>query len=455
MPKRNVVLLVACLLASLAAWAAREQGGHGHRFGEVMAAIERHSIDEVDSEALFTSAVESVVAQLDEHSSYLHDTDRSDLEAALDQEFGGVGLELSLDPSLRQPVVVASVFPGPAWRAGITAGDRIVAVNGSPTSGLPLRDVVNLLRGKAGQPIEVTVSSASELATLDPLAPPPPECVREISLVRQTMAIETVKGDRRANDGSWSWTLEGDPDVAYVRIESFGERTADEFSRAVESIAAIPSLRSVIIDLRGNPGGLMRGAVEVCDTLLDEGVIVVTQSRRGDGAAAATITDVRRATTGSLLADLPIVVLVDGLTASAAEIVAACLQDAGRARVVGSRSFGKGTVQSLIPLSDGRGLLKLTSSEYLRPSRERIHRRSNDGDDATWGVSPDAGCEVTPTAEAVERLRAWQQARGQVPPPAGGASGVQQVSTSASRAALPREIDSVLARAIEVTTTGR
>jgi carboxyl-terminal processing protease len=137
-------------------------------------------------------------------------------------------------------------------------------------------------------------------------------------------------------------------------------------------------------------------------------------------------------------------VLVDGLTASAAEIVAACLQDAGRARVVGSRSFGKGTVQSILPLSDGRGLIKITTSEYLRPSRANIHRGPDDGDDATWGVSPDAGWDIVPTAEAAERVREWRHRRDVVPPREDAVA-----PPSGSPAVLPRDVDAVLARGIE------
>jgi carboxyl-terminal processing protease len=131
---------------------------------------------------------------------------------------------------------------------------------------------------------------------------------------------------------------------------------------------------------------------------------------------------------------VPLVVLIDGLTASAAEIVAACLQDSGRAKVVGSRSYGKGTVQSILPLSDGRGLLKLTTSEYLRPGRASIHRRKGDGDDAAWGVLPDRGLEITPTAEALDRLQTWRRNR--------------DFAVAAGRR-LPREVDRVLSRAVD------
>jgi len=182
--------------------------------------------------------------------------------------------------------------------------------------------------------------------------------------------------------------------------------------------------------------------VEVCDLFLDEGIIVHTRSRRSNDAEAAATLDARRATAGAKLSGVPIVVLVDGLTASAAEIVAACLQDAGRARVVGNRTFGKGTVQSIMPLSDDRGLLKLTTSEYLRPSRAAIHRQSGDGDDAVWGVSPDVGYEVSPTAEVIARVASWRRLRD--------AAG--KVPAAFVARGLPRDVDPILARGLEALT---
>jgi carboxyl-terminal processing protease len=205
----------------------------------------------------------------------------------------------------------------------------------------------------------------------------------------------------------------------------------------------------LVLDLRGNAGGLLSSAVEVCDLFLDDGVIVSTRGRAardpavaGDDAAAL---DVRRATRGAACADLPMAVLVDGLTASAAEVVAACLQDHGRAVVVGSRSFGKGSVQSLLPLSDGSGLVKLTTSEYLRPSRVNIHRRSDDDENAAWGVSPDRGCEIMPTGRQIETLQAWRRMRDVVP----AKGGRSVVPPAPSHAVLPRHVDPVLAKAVD------
>ncbi|MBM4023178.1 MAG: hypothetical protein FJ284_13260, partial [Planctomycetes bacterium] len=229
MPKRNVVLLVVTSLVSLVALAARERHDHARRFGEVLTGIERNYYRPVDGERLYRTAVEAAVGALDEHSAYLRGSGREELESALDQRFGGVGLELAIDPATVEPVVVTPVFDSPAWRAGVTAGDLVVAVDGVATKGLPLRDVVARLRGTVGDPVTVTIVSATARATLDPAeltsAASPG---RDVVIVRAVVAVESVQGDRRRPDGSWDWWLEGVPGVAYVRIGSFGERTAAE-----------------------------------------------------------------------------------------------------------------------------------------------------------------------------------------------------------------------------------
>ncbi|RLS77078.1 MAG: S41 family peptidase [Planctomycetota bacterium] len=445
MPKRNLILLLATVAACLAAVAARERDAQGRRFGEVMSIIDRAYLEPVDGDAIFDAAIDAAMSRLDEHSAFVRGEVRRELETALDQRFAGVGLELSIDDSRREPVVVTPVPGSPAWRAGIVAGDRIEAIDGEATAGLQLREVVNVLRGRRGEPVTLRiVSVAAPGGTLDPVATPAASA-RDVTLVREFVRVESVRGDRRRADGGWNWMVEDEPHVALVRITGFGEQTAAELAAALESIAAEPDLRGLVLDLRGNPGGLLSAAVDVCDLFLEDGVIVVTRGRRNAAAAGDEgVVDVRRATAGATLAGVPIAVLVDGLTASAAEIVAACLQDAGRATIVGSRSFGKGTVQSILPLSDGRGLIKITTSEYLRPSRANIHRRPDDGEGATWGVSPDAGCEIVPTAEAAERVREWRHRRDVVPPRE--ASGAGRAGSSAG---LPRDVDAVLARGIE------
>lgn len=440
MPARNLILLVVVTVVSVAAWFARQRDSRGRRLDEVLALVDAAYIDPVDGPALVDAAVDGAVSKLDEHSAFLRGDGQRELEAALDQRFGGVGLELAIDDRTGELTVAMPLTGGPAWDAGIVAADRIKAIDGEPTAGVPLRDAVARLRGEPGQPVTLTVASAS-----DPVSSRPP--VRDVRLVREVVEVESVQGDRRRADGSWDWWLEGEPGVAFLRMTGFGERTAAELDAALAQVAsgqlhadgAPTPLRGIVIDLRGNPGGLLTAAVDVCDRFLDAGVIVSTRGRRlpDSKPADATPPDVRQATPGTGVGAVPIAVLVDGLTASSAEIVAACLQDHGRATVVGGRTYGKGTVQSILPLGGG-GLLKLTTAEYLRPSGATINRRPDDADDAAWGVSPDAGFVVVPSGDAVERLARWRRLRDMQPavPLPGGS-------------AIPRAADEVLARALE------
>ena len=318
------------------------------------------------------------------------------------------------------------ILHSPAWRAGIAAGERIVAIDGTSTRGMKLKEAVAALRGPPGTSVSITVGEQARVVPLD----------------REIVRTESVLGDHRRPDGSWDWFVEGEPGIVHLRITSFGEHTLDELDQAIAAIDAAQKPRGVILDLRGNPGGLLSAAVAVSDRFLEEGVIVSTRGRQAAAGDRGETLDVRRATAGAVFADVPMVVLVDGLTASAGEIVAAALQDNRRATVVGSRSFGKGTVQSIVPLSDGRSLLKLTTSEYLRPSKANIHRREGG---AEWGVSPEPHDEINPPAQTLEAVKAWRAARDIVPPP-----GAEAPDTTASAATLPRQIDPVLARAIDV-----
>jgi len=458
MPKRNLFVLLMMIAVAGVSWLARDRAGHGRRFAEVLGLIERSYLDPVDQQSLFDAAIQGVFSKLDEHSAFVAGDQRDRLESLLDQEFGGVGLELDGSDRHLGIIVVSPVLGSPAWSAGIAAGDRILAIDGVPTAQMTLEEVFRRLRGRPGTSVLLSIEStvAGPSVEGDPVP-----TARDIVLLREVIKTESVVGDRRRPDGSWEWSIEGEPAAAIIRITTFGERTADEVRRAVEAITNRRSAAesesgsdrnpeaALILDLRGNAGGLLSAAVEVCDIFLDDGVIVSTKGRgvpdagaAGDDAAAL---DVRRASRGAALLDLPMAVLVDGLTASAAEVVAACLQDHGRAIVVGSRSFGKGTVQSIMPLSDGSGLVKLTTSEYLRPSRVNIHRRNDEESVSTWGVSPDLGCAITPTGRQIESFQAWRQMRDVVP----AKGGLVGMSQPLSQAVLPRRVDLVLATALD------
>jgi carboxyl-terminal processing protease len=411
MPPRNLLVLVLAVATCLASQGLAARTLPGRRFNEVVTLIERAHLAPVATGALVEAAINAAVGTLDEHSEYLHGARREAVETALDQEFVGVGLELEPHPRTGEPVVVTTLPDGPAWRGGVRGGERIVSVDGVPTRREPLSAVVGRLRGPRGTAVSLELALPPDApATLDPAAPPPADSTRAVMLVRDLVRMESVLGDSRRADGTWAWRLGDEPAVGLVRIVGFGEHTAAEFRSALAALAAdgpadAPPLRGLVIDLRENLGGLLPAAVDVCDQLLEDGVIVATRGR-ADGTAPAA----RRATGEAWLPGLPIAVLVDGLTSSVAEIVAACLQDQGRAVVVGSRTFGKGTVQSILPLS-GAGRLKLTTAEYLRPNGDRLHRGPRDGTDAPWGVSPDLGLEHAPTRVALERLRSWRRQR--------------------------------------------
>lgn len=440
MPARNVVLLVVATISCIAAWYAQRRDERGQRVNEVLTLIDAAYIERVDGESLVAAALDGAVATLDENSTIVRGDGQHELEAALDQRYGGVGLELAIDERTGELSVAVPLPDGPAWEAGIVAGDRIKAIDGVTTVGVSLPEAVARLRGRPGEPVTLTVQPAVGTAS-----------ARDVRLVRDLVQVESVQGDRRRADGTWEWWLEGEPGVAYVRITGFGERTAAELDRVLDDVAAGPTgdgvshaLRGLVIDLRGNPGGLVTAAVDVCDRFLDDGVIVSTCGRRDDPVRSGgePATDVRRATPGAVVPGLRIAILVDDLTASAAEIVAACLQDHRRATIVGSRTFGKGTVQSILPLSGG-GLLKLTTAEYLRPSGRTIDR-SHEGSDGTgWGVEPDEGYAIVPSSDSHDRLDRWRALRDAHP----------AVVPPGQPPAKPRAIDEVLARAIEAFPT--
>lgn len=435
MPPRNLLVILLATSACIASSIVAMTTVPGRRFNEVVSLVQGSHLDPVPTASLVDAAIDAAIGRLDEHSEFLRGSRRDVVEAALDQEFVGIGVELEMDGTTREPAVVAALPNGPAWRAGVTTGTRIVAIDGVATHGVALPDVVALLRGPRGTSVSLETTAREARTTLDPLVARPLVTTRVVSLVRDVVRMESVLGDRRLPDGSWQWRISDAPEIALVRIVGFGEHTAAEFRATLDSLQRGDDQtgqppRGLVLDLRDNPGGLLLAAVDVCDDLLDEGVVVATRSR-----AAATPVE-RRATAGRFLADVPIVVLVDGLTSSAAEIVAACLQDHGRAVVAGSRTYGKGTVQTIMPLAGDTGLLKLTTAEYLRPSGGRLHRGSADGDAASWGVTPDEGLECTPTRAALDRLREWRRRR-------------DTADASPDGGAAPRDIDAVLATAVD------
>lgn len=461
MPTRNLIWMSLALAIAVLACGSGDRTPHGRRLGEIIAAVERCYIDRIDADALFDAAVQGVMGKLDENSRYVSREDRADFEASIDLEFCGVGLELAGgdfgDAGTKRYLEVDGLLPeSPAWRAGLSAGDAILAIDGVSTRGMPTSQAVARLRGRAGSRIVVTVagSGADAAGTV----------VRDVELVRETIRIESVLGDRRRNDGSWDWRLEGRPEVAFIRLTGFGERTREDLERAITQTLADNRPSGLVLDLRGNPGGLLTAAVEVADLFLDSRELIVATRRRpadrsvGDGSGPAqgdsveAAADRRLASAGDILDGLPMAVLVDGETASAAEIVAAALQDHGRARIFGGRTFGKGTVQQILPLFSDGGLLKVTSSEYLRPNGKAIGRGGL-GAGESWGVMPDVGLESAMGRDAKRQLAAWRRQRELVRPKVDlvrtrTTPDAAERSDVSSLADSPERIDAVLGRAV-------
>lgn len=466
MPTRNVIYLSLALAMAVLAHTSGDRTPHGRRLGEIIAAVERSYIEQVDADTLFDAAVEGVMGKLDENSRYVSREDRTDFEASLDLEFCGVGLELvgadsgDGEAGSRRYLQVDGLLPeSPAWKSGLSAGDSILAIDGVSTRGMTTSQAVARLRGRPGSRVVVTVAGSGTDAA--------GTVVRDVELVRETIRIESVLGDRRRSDGSWEWRIEGRPDLAFIRLTGFGEHTREDLERAIEQTLAEDRPAGVVLDLRGNPGGLVTSAVEVADLFLDSReLIVATRGRPASRAAAdggdatEAAPDRRLASTGDILNGLPMAVLVDGETASAAEIVAAALQDHARARIFGGRTFGKGTVQQILPLFSDGGLLKVTSSEYLRPSGKAIGR-NHAGVGESWGVVPDVGLEVALGRDVKRRLAAWRRQRDLVRPnlmmpnlvrQSGVATALSEANIS-SLADAPEQVDPVLGRAVEWLTS--
>lgn len=325
------------------------------RLTEVLGQIRREYVDEVADERLVEAAMRGMLAGLDEHSAYLDRREYEEIRRGAAGNYPGIGIEVVADNGFIK--VQRPLEDSPAARAGILAGDLILRIDGEPV-GANLAAAIEQMRGPAGSLVKLTVRRAegNELV--------------EVALERARVDVHSVSA-AGLDDG-----------YAYLRIAAFSDTTPADFAREVQRLrTAQPELRGVVIDLRNNPGGVLESAVAVADALLESGNIVVARGRAPD---ARFRMDARP---GQLLEGVALAVLVNGGSASAAEILAGALKDNNRALLVGRRTYGKGSVQSVIPLADGRAL-KLTTSRYATPSGEFINERGIDPEVVLTG--PDA-----------------------------------------------------------------
>ena len=334
--------------------------------------VDRNYVKEVDRRELIEAAIRGVINKLDPYSSYIGPEELAQFRSSVDNEFGGIGIHVSIeDGDLK---VLSPIYGTPAYRAGVQAGDRIVEIEGKNTEGILPDDAIRWMKGAEGTKVSIIVVHAGKTNR------------EKFTLTRERVHVETVLGDRRKADDHWEFMYDEKSLIGFIRISAFSQETAKELRTALEELKR-HKVHGLVLDLRFNPGGLLRAAIEVSNLFISDGRIVSTKGRN-------TPERVWDAHGIAIFEGIPMVILVNHYSASASEIVSACLQDHKRTVVMGERTWGKGSVQNIIELENGRSALKLTTAAYKRPSGKNIHRFPNSKDKDEWGVMPDLGYEL-------------------------------------------------------------
>jgi carboxyl-terminal processing protease len=339
-------------------------------FGDVFERVRADYVEKPDDGKLIESAINGMLAGLDPHSSYMDTKSFRDMQVQTRGEFGGLGIEVTMEEGLIK--VVAPIDETPAAKAGIMANDIITHLDDEPVQGLTLNQAVEKMRGPVNTKIKLKVMRKGGDKPI------------EVSITRDIIRVRSVRS-----------RLEGD-DVGFIRVTQFNEQTTDGLKKAVADLTAQAGdkLKGFVIDLRNNPGGLLDQAISVSDAFLEKGEIVSTRGRNAEE------TQRFNARAGDLSKGKPLIVLINGGSASASEIVAGALQDHRRATVIGTRSFGKGSVQTIIPLGSGNGALRLTTARYFTPSGRSIQAK---------GISPD----IEVLQEVPDELKTRTDTRGE------------------------------------------
>ncbi|UWQ95965.1 S41 family peptidase [Rhodobacteraceae bacterium M385] len=332
-------------------------------FGDIFERIRQNYVEEVDEAELIEAAINGMLISLDPHSSYISASDFEDMQVQTRGEFGGLGIEVTQEDGFVR--VITPMDDTPAMEAGVEAGDFITAVDGEALLGLTLEQAVDLMRGPVGSDIVITIVREGAEEPID------------LTITRDRIQLTAVRA-----------RLEGN--TAVLRVSTFSDQTfpnlRDGLLELIEEVGGLDNMNGVVLDLRNNPGGLLNQAIRVSDAFLEQGEIVSTRGREPQDGERYN------ATPGDLIEGLPMVVLINGGSASASEIVAGALQDHRRAVIVGTNSFGKGSVQSVMPLA-GDGAMRLTTSLYYTPSGRSIQ---------ALGVAPDIIVEQRDPVEVEE-----------------------------------------------------
>ncbi|WP_417815786.1 S41 family peptidase [Thalassospira alkalitolerans] len=309
-------------------------------FGDVFEQVKAKYVEEVDDKQLIEAAINGMLTSLDPHSSYLNMDNFEEMQVDTRGEFGGLGIEVTMEEGFVK--VISPIYDTPAEKAGLQPGDFITHIDGKPIRGLGLNEAVEMMRGKVNTDIRLTIIRKGEQAPFD------------VTLTRAVIKIQSVRAETK-------------DDIGYIRITKFNEQTFSGLQRAITDMRDQigPEMKGLVLDLRNNPGGLLDQAISVSDAFLDKGEIVSTRPRDTEN------TERYNARPGDLAEGLPIIVLVNDGSASASEIVAGALQDHRRAVIMGTRSFGKGSVQTILPMP-GNVALRLTTARYYTPSGKSI-----------------------------------------------------------------------------------
>lgn len=334
-------------------------------FSEVFGKIKSDYVESADDKALLENAIRGMLSGLDPHSSYLNQEEFKELQVGTTGEFGGLGIEVGMEDGFVK--VISPIDDTPAQAAGVKAGDLVIRLDDTPVKGMSLNDAVKMMRGKPGTKITLTIVREGEQKPL------------KITITRDIIKVKSVKF--RSLEAGYG----------YLRITSFQTQTGDQVAKAVSELRQQhgDELKGLVLDLRNNPGGVLGAAVSVSDAFLEKGLIVYTEGRVKDAQLRYT------ATPNDVLKGAPLVVLVNGGSASASEIVAGALQDHKRAIIMGSRTFGKGSVQTIFPMSNNSAV-KLTTARYYTPSGRSIQAE---------GIEPDITLAAMKLAAAEEAER--------------------------------------------------
>ena len=340
-------------------------------FGDVFERVRADYVEKPDDSKLIEQAINGMLNGLDPHSSYMDPKNFRDMQVQTKGEFGGLGIEVTMEDGLVK--VVTPIDETPAAKAGVMANDVITQLDGEQVQGLTLNQAVEKMRGPVNTKIKLTIMRKGQDKPI------------EVSITRDVIRVRSVR-----------MRTEGD-DIGYIRVTQFNEQTSDGLRKAISDITAQiqnDKLKGYVLDLRNNPGGLLDQAISVSDAFLERGEIVSTRGRNAEETQRYS------ARAGDLTKNKPIIVLINGGSASASEIVAGALQDHKRATILGTRSFGKGSVQTIIPLGAGNGALRLTTARYFTPSGKSIQAK---------GITPD----IEVLQDVPDELKARSDTKGE------------------------------------------